>query len=162
MKEHPERTGKLLGVLGTCCLIFIILVSAIFAVQQNKLNEEYDTLIGNNLSAYTKNQKRQLNGKISDILSTMGAVAAVMDTNGLSAKEDWFGPFLNRIGDKNKGYHPSSKRFHRLRPFSCGRGGKLLFCGGYSRIQGGKSYRDPADGNSGYDPHICDTGKQDV
>ena len=28
-----------------------------------------------------------------------------MDTNGLSAKEDWFGPFLNRIGDKNKGYH---------------------------------------------------------
>ncbi len=105
MKEHPERTGKLLGVLGTCCLIFIVLVSAIFAVQQSKLNEEYDTLIGNNLSAYTKNQKRQLNGKISDILSTMGAVAAVMDTNGLSAKEDWFGPFLNRIGDKNKGYH---------------------------------------------------------
>ena len=41
MKEHPEKTGKLLGVLGTCCLIFIILVSSIFAVQQKKLNEEY-------------------------------------------------------------------------------------------------------------------------
>ena len=105
MKEHPEKTGKLLGVLGTCCLIFIILVSSIFAVQQKKLNEEYDTLIGNNLSAYTKNQKRQLNGKISDILNTMSAIAAVMDTNGLSAEEEWFAPFLNRIGDKNKGYH---------------------------------------------------------
>ena len=91
-----------------------------------------------------------------------------MDTNGLSAEEEWFAPFLNRIGDKNKGYHLEYLDMDEIRkelekgecwfteqkvyqlllqtvpPYQtilCGRRGNII-CGGYSRVTGGEGYRE--------------------
>ena len=55
MKEHPEKTGKLLGVLGTCCLIFSYSgLPNFLGCTAEKAHEGGDTLIGKPISPPTR------------------------------------------------------------------------------------------------------------
>lgn len=101
--KNTELGKKFVTVFLTSGAIFVFLVLLVFGVQQKKLNQEFDSLISNNLESYTKNQQRQLDSRITDVLKTMSAVSAMMETNSLSPEQDWFDSFLEKLGQKNKG-----------------------------------------------------------
>ena len=91
-------------VFVICGCVFAALIFAVLIFQHQRLEKEFDSLICNNLAAYTHSQKGQANATLQDISNTMEAVANMIEAADISTAGSWLDAFLAELGPENGSY----------------------------------------------------------
>lgn len=87
-----------------CGCVFAALILTILIFQHQRLEQEFDALICNNLAAYTHSQKGQANATLRDINNTMEAVANMIEAADISPAGSWLDDFLVELGPQDGSY----------------------------------------------------------
>lgn len=104
MKKNARQHQRLTLLLLVSCLLLLSLFIAIFYQQQHKLEQQFDTLIRNNLAELTNNQIILTNGMVSDSQVILQAIAQVLETQDLPTNEAWLPVFLQTLSEQNAAY----------------------------------------------------------
>lgn len=99
MKKKIEK--KHLITIMICTSIFIIALFFLFFAQHNKLSGQFDSLITDNLSAYTHGLRRQAHGIIIDVKKTLSGIASVIEETDVSPDNHWLALYTQELGGEN-------------------------------------------------------------
>lgn len=77
MNKKGEKAGL---ILIPCAMLFISLVLLVLVTEHKRLNREFDTLVGQNLSSYTHMQRNQIIDQITDVENTLAAISRLVES----------------------------------------------------------------------------------
>lgn len=95
MKRIVRQRQQLTLLLLICCLVLTSLVIFIFHQQRQELEQQFDTLIRNNLAELTNNQIVLANGMVSDGQVLLQSLASTIASQDPALNDAWL-PFFCR------------------------------------------------------------------
>ena len=104
MKEQMKWSKRVIVFLLLCFVLISMLILISFAQYRTQLDEEFDQLIGENLTAYAEGQRTEVQGMIVDIKGTLEAIAVMVDSAEIDPEGTWLANYLHAIGEKQARY----------------------------------------------------------
>lgn len=97
-----------------CFVLISMLIIVSFAQYRTQLDEEFDQLIEENLTAYAEGQKAEIQGMIIDIKGTLEAIAVMVDSAEIDPEGLWLANYLQAIGEKQARYQVTYASLSKL------------------------------------------------
>ncbi len=104
MKRIVRQRQQLTLLLLICCLVLTSLVIFIFHQQRQELEQQFDTLIRNNLAELTNNQIVLANGMVSDGQVLLQSLASTIASQDPALNDAWLPVFLQTLTEHNPSY----------------------------------------------------------
>ncbi|WP_195983672.1 diguanylate cyclase [Clostridium sp. D33t1_170424_F3] len=95
---------RVIVFLLLCFILISLLIIVSFVQYRTQLDEEFDQLIEENLTAYAEGQRTEIQGMIVDIKGTLEAIAVMVDSTEIDPEGPWLANYLRAIGEKQARY----------------------------------------------------------
>ena len=82
-----------------CTLAFILSVSVLFAVYQRSLNEQFEHMETENLTASALNQSQYVSTLLAGLQGRMSAAAELLSTSSVEPDGEWTADYLEQLCD---------------------------------------------------------------
>ncbi|WP_343209655.1 sensor domain-containing diguanylate cyclase [Anaerolentibacter hominis] len=105
MNQKMKYPRKTILLILFCVLLLSFSIMTLFFHYRRKINEEFDVLIKENLTAYTVSQKQEVVSTIQDIQGTLQAIAVMAETSSHGPLESWIADYLNVINKRQNGQY---------------------------------------------------------
>lgn len=92
------------AVFLAVCFIFVPAACGVFYSQRMKLEAEFDHMVEDNLTSYTRAQKSCLTGSVEDVKNTLAGIAGLADHMGLTDTEGELKSYLENFNRLNGVY----------------------------------------------------------
>lgn len=115
MRSDNESNKKSVILFAAGIMLFSITTCLAFAGFRLRLNYVFDSLVEENLMAYTESQHREMQAVIEDITGTLEAIAAIFETSETSVDSGWLMDYLEAISENKERYDVEYRSMEDLR-----------------------------------------------
>lgn len=118
MRSDNKSNKKSVILFAAGIMLFSVTTCLAFAGFRLRLNQVFDSLVEENLMAYTESQNRETQSVIDDITGTLEAIAAIFETSEsseTSVDSGWLMDYLEAISEKKERYDVEYQSMEDLR-----------------------------------------------
>lgn len=115
MKPNEIRKRKWFIFIVLCVLVLGFLIEAIFLSYHKELNDEFDLLVEENLTAYAESQAREVSSVIRDTQNILLSVSSILSRSGLDPAGEEATLYLNELSANNTNYRVTYHPLAQLR-----------------------------------------------
>lgn len=114
MKQKYKMKWSMLIFLAVC-LVFVPAACWVFYNQRVSLEEEFNHMVADNLTSYTRAQKSYMDSSITDVKNTLEGISGLISNTGLPEADGWLDSYLEELSRKNEVYRIEYRSLDQLR-----------------------------------------------
>lgn len=98
VEDDNQARKKHFVIISIILVIVFLVIGTMFFHYRNRLEEEFNTLISQNISSYTKTQCTEVEGFQDSVCSTLEAICFLIESGQIDTQSRELNDYLSRIG----------------------------------------------------------------